>query len=352
MTERKPRVTSVDVARLAGVSQSAVSRAFTPGTSVSPAMRQRVLEAAQSLNYVPNSIARTLITQRSDIVAMVVGNMHNPFYVRLLDEISHALQRRGVQVLIFRVEDGSEVDEVLLPVLQYQVDGIAITSAQVSPKMAALCADRAIPVVMINRPLPGLPVHCVACDNVRGGRIAARALVEAGARRLAIMLGSPNAPGVQDRLLGFEQELAAMGVDPVPIATDCGQYTYAGGFTAALRLFAGSDGARRPDALFCQNDIMAIGAIDALRKRLGLRIPEDVMIIGFDDIPEASRPPYRLTTIRQPLDDLVARTVALLGLGEGEQKQAGPVCHLIPCRLIQRDTLRPQLDDRTAPAVA
>lgn len=143
-----------------------------------------------------------------------------------------------------------------------------------------------------------------------------------------------------------------MGVDPVPIATDCGQYTYAGGFTAALRLFAGSDGARRPDALFCQNDIMAIGAIDALRKRLGLRIPEDVMIIGFDDIPEASRPPYRLTTIRQPLDDLVARTVALLGLGEGEQKQAGPVCHLIPCRLIQRDTLRPQLDDRTAPAVA
>lgn len=339
MPFRKPSVTSIDVARLAGVSQSAVSRAFTPGTSVSAATRDRVLEAAQSLNYVPNSFARSLITRRSNIVAMVVGNMQNPFYVDLLDRVTCALQRRGAQVLVFRVDNDSEVDEALIPVLQYQVDGIAISSAHVSPKMADLCAARAIPVVMINRSAPNLPVRSIGCDNLLGARTAARALFEAGGQRFALMTGAPNAPGVEDRRKGFQQQLAEFGVDPTSIRIDCGHYSYTGGFSAALRLFGEAED--RPDALFCQNDIMAIGAIDALRECLCLRIPDDVMVFGFDDIPEASRPSYRLTTIRQPLEDMVSRIVAQFDLNDEESdSEPGPAELLVPGRLVQRETLR------------
>ena len=345
MTLRKPCVTSVDVARLAGVSQSAVSRTFTPGTSVSAATRHRVLEAAQSLSYVPNSFARSLITRRSNIVAMVVGNMQNPFYVALLDQVTCALQRRGAQVLVFRVDNDSEVDEALIPVLQYQVDGIAISAARVSPKMAELCDARAIPVVMINRSAPNLPVRSIGCDNLGGARVAARALFEAGGRRFAMITGASDAPGVRERKQGFAEKLAEVGVDPESIRIDCGNYSYTGGFSAALRVFG--DAGNRPDALFCQNDIMAIGAIDALRERLCLHIPDDVMVFGFDDIPEASRPPYRLTTIRQPLEEMVSRIVAQFGLDGDEKEPApGPVEQLVPGRLIQRETLRGSTAER------
>lgn len=188
----KTRATSIDVAKLAGVSQSAVSRAFTPGTSISRQARAKVLEAAQALNYVPNSFARSLITRRSNIIAMVVGDLKNPFYVQVLDETSKALQQRGVQVLVFRVANGSEVDAALLSVLQYQVDGMVITSAQVSSKMAELCAERGIAVVSFNRYVAGLQVNSVCCNNIHGARLAARALTDAGGSRFAMIIGDKD----------------------------------------------------------------------------------------------------------------------------------------------------------------
>jgi DNA-binding LacI/PurR family transcriptional regulator len=337
----KTRVTSIDVARLAGVSQSAVSRAFTPGTSISEQARAKVLEAARALNYVPNSIARTLITRRSDIVAMVVGDLQNPFYVQVLDDVTAALQQRGVQVLVFRVANGSEVDASLMTVLQYQVDGIVITSAQVSDRMAQICAERGIPVVMLNRFVTGLRVRTVCCNNVRGGRLAARTLIAAGGSRFAAIMGDLDAAAVLDRMLGFSDEIAASGFRPAAIRTDCGHYTYQGGYAAALRLFEGRTPASRPDALFCLNDIMALGALDALRGTLGLKVPDDVMVIGFDDIAEASRPGYRLTTIRQPLDQMIGHTMSLLGLDEPEANTTDSSALFIEGELIERATVRP-----------
>ncbi|MGF1626955.1 MAG: LacI family DNA-binding transcriptional regulator [Alphaproteobacteria bacterium] len=341
MTERKARVTSIDVARLAGVSQSAVSRAFTPGTSISVQTRRKVLAAAQALNYVPNSIARSLITRRSNMVAMVVGDLQNPFYCQVLDAVSQALQQRGVQVLVFRVALGSEVDAALMSVLEYQIDGMVITSAQVSAKMAELCAERDIPVVMVNRYVPGLRVHSVCCNNARGARLAAGALIEAGGSRFAAIIGTPDAALVQGRMLGFTSRVTAAGFDPAGIRTDCGHFSYQGGHDAALRLFADAPPATRPDALFCLNDIMAIGAMDALRHRLGLRVPEDVQVVGFDDIPEAARPGYRLTTIRQPLRRMVAKTMTLLRLDPDSAAASATdsTALFIEGDLIQRDTV-------------
>ena len=340
MAEGKARVTSIDVAKLAGVSQSAVSRAFTPGTSISQQARRKVLDAAQALNYVPNSIARSLITRRSNIIAMVVGDLKNPFYVQVLDEVSTVLQQRGVQVLVFRVANNSEVDAALLSVLQYQVDGMVITSAQVSCKMAQLCAERGIPVVSFNRYVAGLQVSSVCCNNVRGARLAARALAEAGGTRFAAIIGDLDKGAVEDRMFGFTDQLAASGFDPAGIRTDCGHYTYQGGYDSALRLFMAAED--RPDALFCLNDIMAMGAMDALRHGLGLRVPEDVMVVGFDDIPEASRPSYRLTTVRQPLRRMIAKTMTLLGLDTRAGKPAAETMALfVEGDLIQRATVGP-----------
>ncbi|MFT7288042.1 MAG: DNA-binding LacI/PurR family transcriptional regulator, partial [Halieaceae bacterium] len=304
--------------------------------SVSDATRKKVFRAAQALNYVPNSMARSLITARSNIIAMVVGDLSNPFYSAVLDQFSKELQEQGKHVLVFRVASGSEVDDALIHVLQYQVDGIILTSAQVSSKMAGLCLERGIPVVMFNRYVEGLPTDNVCCDNLKGGRLAAQALLDAGGARFAMIAGEREASTNRDRTRGFMRTLRSAGITAKDVHIAHGHYTYDGGYKAALALFS-ADG-ETPDALFCTNDIMALGALDALRYQLGYRVPEDVMVIGFDDIPEAARAPYRLTTIRQPREQMTAKTLELLDAGA--KTVAGPTTAYIEGTLVRRETLR------------
>jgi len=330
------RITSVDVAQKAGVSQSAVSRVFTPGSSVSEQIRGKVLRAARALNYVPNSIARSLITARSNIVAMVIGDLSNPFYNTVLDHFSRVLQEQGKHALVFRVAIGSEVDDALLSVLQYQVDGIIITSAQVSSKMAGLCLDRGIPVVMFNRYVEGLDTNNVCCDNLQGGRLAAHTLLKAGGSRFGLIAGEHNASTNRDRVNGFLAALAEAGVSMDKVVMQPGHYTYSGGYQAIQTMFAGEES--HPDAIFCTNDIMALGAMDALREECGLRVPDDVMMLGFDDIPEGARAPYRLTTIAQPLDDMILKTLDILNTDASEAEK-GSETYFLQGHLIKRDTV-------------
>ena len=177
---KKNITTSVDVAKLAGVSQSAVSRAFAPGGSIADATRDKVFEAASRLNYVPNSIARSLITRKSDIIAILVGDMENPFYTDVLDKFSRRIQDAGKQVLVFNVPPNADIDAALIKVMQFQVDGIVITSAQISTRLASICLSRNVPVVMFNRYVPGLQTFSVCCDNYNGGRLAADTLFQDG----------------------------------------------------------------------------------------------------------------------------------------------------------------------------
>ena len=334
------RATSFDVAALAEVSQSAVSRAFSPRSSIAPETRARVLEAARKLDYVPNRIASSLTTRRTNIVAVIVGDMSNPFYVQALHCIGRTLQTQGRQVLLFTVDRGGSADEVMRRVLQYQVDGVVLTSAQLSMRMTDRSLDRGVPIVLFNRYVPGHDAACVRCDNAHGGGLIAAAFLAAGGRRFAMITGDPGATTSQDRVRGFVTHLAQAGVPAADIVEACGNSTYEGGGAAALALL---DRPRRdwPDALFCINDIMALGAMDALRARLGAAIPEDLQVAGFDDIPQAAHLSYRLTTVAQPVDAMVAEALALLHLDRPAQRIERAIDRALPGKLVRRATLRP-----------
>jgi DNA-binding LacI/PurR family transcriptional regulator len=326
-------VTAKEVARELGVSQSTISRAFTKDASISADMRIRVMEASERLGYKPNAMARTLITRRSGIVGIVMGDLTNPFYPEVLEVLSKRLQQNNLQTLLFNVPPGQEVDDELPLLLQYQVDAVVITSATISSAMAKSCAARGIPVLLFNRYVPGSGVHAVSCDNYEGGRAVARYLVERGHRRLVYVAGKKDTSTTMDRERGFTEQLAELKLAlwGREEATD---YTHEQGRATALRLLRGK---RRPDAIFFANDIMAIGGLDAMRGELGLRVPEDVSVVGFDDIQMAGWPSHSLTTVRQPIGAMVEKTAQLLDLSAAG-KLPKPRSHLIPGQLIERSS--------------
>lgn len=332
------RVTSLDVAALAGVSQSAVSRAFTPGAPISQEKRQRILEAARKLNYVPNSIAASLTTRRTNMVAVILGDLDNPFYGQVLKTLITALQVQGRQILTFTVERGGDGDAALMRVLRYQVDGVIMTSAQLSTRMVSLCHDRGIPIVLFNRYIPGSDASVVRCDNVAGGRLMAEAFLHAGARSFAVLKGDPQGTTSQDRLRGFVDRLLEAGMPRSALLELEGQAVYHGGYTAVAHAF-GRERRSLPDALFGINDIMAMGAMDALRGELGLRIPEDIMVGGFDNTVGADRWPYRLTTVEQPIAEMVEKTLEILHLDEPGLPIEPGLDRQVSGRLIWRATI-------------
>jgi DNA-binding LacI/PurR family transcriptional regulator len=332
------RATSFDVAALAGVSQSAVSRAFTPGSSISEETRQKVLEAAKKLAYVPNSIASSLTTKRSNIVALILGDMNNPFYVHTLHAFSKRLQEQGRQVLIFTIERGTDADEAILHLLAYQVDAVVLTAAQISTRMTSLCHERGIPIVLFNRYIPGSDASGVRCDNAAGGRLIAEAFLAAGARSFAMLTGDPKGTTSADRVRGFVERLLEDGIRRSDIISVEGNSSYDSAFNATLSLFTDKN-RTRPDALFGINDIMAMGALDALKHRLNLRVPDDLMVAGFDDIPEGRRAPYQLTTVRQPIDQMVDEALTILHLDEPDQPIERGIDRPIVGKLIWRNTI-------------
>jgi len=288
----------IDVARLAGVSQAAVSRTFTPGASISEETQEKVLEAARILEYRPNAIARSLIRKSTRIIGVVVMRLSKPFYSRIIREFTRGLQAHGYWTLLFDIAYDGEADRTLPMALQYQVDGVVITSATLSSKLADEFARTGTPVVLFNRYASTGRTHVVRCNNYAGGRMVADALLDAGHERIAYVAGEEGSSTNQDRELGLVDRLQERGVQLWQRAE--GDYSYEAGYTAALQLLKDSE---RPDAIFCADDMTAIGAMDAARYELGLSIPEDLSVIGFDDIPMAAWSAYSLTTIRQPFGE-------------------------------------------------
>ncbi|PZW41382.1 DNA-binding LacI/PurR family transcriptional regulator [Humitalea rosea] len=307
MSQRRP-VTAQDVARLAGVSQSAVSRCFTPGASAAPQMRERVEAAARSLGYRPNLIARSLITRRSRIIGVALGYLHNQFYPAVLEALSEALQAIGYQVLLFTAPQEGDADPRIADILRYQVDGLVLASASLSSRLAAECRASGVPVVLFNRTTAGDDgTESVSGDNEAGAAMIAAFLVAGGHRRLAYVAGLENSSTNRDRQRGFCAALAAHGLAPPRIVA--GGYDHTQAQRAAALLFASGD---PPDAVFCANDHMALAVMDAARHSHGLRVPDDVSIIGFDDTAPASWPSFSLTSFSQPVAEMVAATVGLL----------------------------------------
>lgn len=302
------KATAQDVARLAGVSQSAVSRVFTPGASASKKTIEKVRAAAEQLGYRPNVLARGLITGRTRMIGLVVAYLDNQFYPVALELLSRALQARGYHILVFMAENATErVAEVMQELLDYQVDGIVTASVAISNDLAARCHAAGIPVVLFNRGQDDPRLSEVTSDNLAGGRRAAEYLLAKGHRRIAHVAGWLGASTGRDRARGFTEALARAGQAPVAVIDGMFSREVAG--QAARDLFSGPE---RPDAVFVGSDHMAFAVMDVLRHELGLSIPGDVSVIGFDDVPMAAWSSYDLTTIRQPVGAMVGATVDLL----------------------------------------
>ncbi len=337
----KVAVTSLHVARLAQVSQSAVSRTFTPGASVSEQTRTKVNDAARQLGYRPNAIARSLITKKSRIIGVVMSQLDNQFYPVVLEKLSQRLRRDGYHVLLF-INDGDESDGVLAEILQYQVDGIVMASTVLSSALARDCADAGSPVVLFNRMSRQAanelhPASAVTSDNEAGARMVARHLVAGGHQRIAYLAGLEASSTNLDRERGFREELAHLGTRIHSRAV--GNYSFEGAQRAARELFAA--GHDRPDAVFVGSDHMAIAVMDVLRTELGLKVPDDVSVVGFDNVPQAAWGAYQLTSVEQPVDLMIEATATLLR--EQIDSTATPHAITVPCRLVVRASSRKAL---------
>ena len=302
----RAKVTSTDVARHAGVSQSAVSRVFTPGASVSKKTADKVRASAEELGYRPNVLARSLITGQSKIIGLIVAYLDNQFYPDALERLSKALQDKGYHLLVFIASGtGEDVDRVVDELMDYRVDGIITASVGMSDEITTRCESADIPVVLFNRGQDDVRLSSVTSANVEGGREIAEFLLAGRHQRIAHITGWTGASTGRDRRDGFLQGLANAGVEPVAVLD--GHFRRKEAAEAAREMF---EEGYHPDAIFVGNDHMACAVMDELRGTLGLRVPEDVSVVGYDDVPLAAWGAYDLTTLRQPSNQMVEATVA------------------------------------------
>ncbi len=304
------KITSLQVAQLAGVSQSAVSRVFTPGASVSKKTEEKVRKAAAALGYRPNVLARAMVSGKSRIIGLVVAYLDNYFYPEALEKLSSALQEQGYHVLIFMASrTAGNIDDVMEEILDYQVDGVILASVAMSSDIATRCQQAGVPVVLFNRSQDIDGITSVTSDNYAGGRKVAEFFVAAGHNRIAYIAGWQGASTQRDREAGFRAALSDAGRSLY--AHEVGEFHTENARLAARRMFD-IDPKDRPDAVFVANDHMALAVMDVIRFELGLRVPEDVSVIGYDDVPQAGWLAYNLTTIRQRANLMVAETVDAL----------------------------------------
>jgi len=323
----------VDVAKLAGVSQAAVSRVFTPGTSVSETTRAKVMAAVEQLGYRPNVIARSLVSNSTNIIGLVVKRFTNPFYAQMIQDFTRALQEHGYWSLVLNISENKELEEALPMALQYRVDGLIITSATLSSQLADECARSGTPVVMFNRYAAQGDANVVCCDNIQGGMMVADAFVDAGCSRIAFIAGEESSSTNRDREAGFIKRLQERG-QVLSFRESAGDYSYELGYQAADRLLQGEN---RPDAVFCASDLIAMAMLDLARCKLNIKVPEELSIIGFDDIPSAAWPGYDLTTVRQPFGQLVDSTIQVL-LDAISNPGMETVQKMVPPKLIWRNS--------------
>lgn len=302
------KITSAEVARLAGVSQSAVSRVFTPGASASKKTIEKVRQAARELGYRPNVLARAVVSGKSRIIGLVVAYLNNQFYPEALEKLTNALQERGYHVLVFMAsQTAGNIDDVVEEILDFQVDGIVAASVALSSDLSARCRSAGVPMVLFNRYQDDPAMSAVTSDNRAGGRKVAEFLLAGGHEKIGYIAGWEGASTQRDREAGFVEALNAAGHQLH--AREVGDFVTEKAQAATRRMF---DCADRPDAVFVANDHMALAVMDTLRFELGLNVPGDVSVVGYDDVTVASWPAYDLTTVRQPANRMVSETVDIL----------------------------------------
>ena len=316
--------TSYDVARHAGVSQAVVSRAFQTVSPISPYTRARVLASATELGYQPNAVARSLITKRSGLAGVLLTEATQRDTPEVLILLAQALLQQGFQPLLFPCTQEVEGSAVLNKALSFGVDGI-LSCVSLSSADLARARLRQRPVVLFNRHGLDPTTLSVACDHASATRLLASRLVAAGHRRFAVVTGPAEAPVSSLRVNSFVARLEELGVESVQRFE--GDYHYESGHTAGIRLLGPSNVNRRgkrPEVVFCANDAMALGVLDAARFALMMRVPSDVSVVGFDDIPAGRRPAYLLSTVRQPFEDMASAATLMFRQSVDDMEVAQP----------------------------
>lgn len=327
-------VTLKDVAMRAGVSRAAVSRTFTDGASVSTQMRAKVEKAANELGYAPNALASSLTTGRTKLIGLVVNNFHNPLMLEVFDLFTRGLQDRGLRPLLVNLTEATNPTDSLRMLRQYSVDGVIVASSTLPATFAQAFKDADLPVVHAFGRYSASPgVHVVGIDNVACGRMAAEALVGRGYRRVGFLGGPRTASSTEDRVAGFLGHLAQHREINVT-ASFARDYTFDAGREEMQHLLQHQPA----EAYFCGDDLLAVGALSAVEET-GLVVPRDIGFIGLNDMEMSRWPAIGLTTIHQPVAQIIEKAIDLV-VATIEQPDRDPEIRLFPCHIVERRTLR------------
>jgi LacI family transcriptional regulator len=335
MPPPRSRITSRDIAREAGVSQPTVSRALRGDPRVADATAALVQATARRLGYVPDPAGRSLSTRRTRTAAIVVADLANPFYPELVEALHEELGRAGYRAVLLNERTDSRHDDGVAALLRGgAVDGAIVATATLDEPTRALLDSEPAPIVLLNRTVDDVERDVVVSDNRGGGALAAELLAGLGHERIGVVSGPPATSTARDRDAGFAVALRERGIALDPGLRRAGDYSHRSGYQWCLELL---ELAQPPTAIFCGNDVIALGALDAAR-RLGVAVPEQLSIVGFDDISLAGWESFRLTTVRQPLAAMAheaARTLVWrIDAADGEP----PRRTVFPTELIQRAT--------------
>lgn len=295
-------INAKDVAKLAGVSQSSVSRVFFGGASVSENTRKKVLAAAEELGYSPNEFARSLITNKTRIIGLVMKGVKNPFYPQVLKEFTSHFKKLGYSILFVHTNNDEIQKEDVETLLNYSVAGVIITDATLSLKVTEDFKKNKIPLVLFNRKVEGQNCFTVGTDNLAASRKIAEYLIQKGCSDMVYISGERNTSTSIEREKGFSEVLEKHQLVYQQYDSD---FSYEGGYNTAKTIIQKG---KIPSAFFVANDIMALGVLDALRQN-NIQVPAETKVVGFDNIDMAGWPIYSLTTWEQPISEMVEKTV-------------------------------------------
>jgi len=334
----RSRPTIKDVAARAGVSRQTVSRVINNKGEVSDATRARVLAAVDELGYRPNAAARSMVVGRTCTLGCISPSLTDYTFASIIDHAQAEARRLGYFIFTGSAPNVADVKPLLEEMLHRQVDGLIVLNPRADERYRHFqpLIEKGMAVLYLNNTPHGEPVSSVHCDDLDGGYQATRYLIERGHTAIATILGPDNEECTSDRLDGYRRALSEAGLTANPSLTERGDWSATSGYQATQRLLS----ADQPfSAIFAQNDRMAVGAIRALRKA-DLCVPDDVSIIGFDDIPLASYFDPPLTTLRQPTVESGAQAARLLV--ETIQNPGRPPEQIsIKARLVERASCAP-----------
>lgn len=299
--------TSQDVARAAGVSQPTVSRVLHNNANVKPETRERVLKALRDLNYVPDGLARAMVTRKTGTVGVVVEDITNPFYPEVVEALCRELAGAGHRMTLWNSGKAGEPGAIEA-IRQKLVDGVIFTTATAESKVLKEAVRQGSPVTLLNRYVEGIDCDRVTADNIGGGRLIADYLLDHGHVRIGLISGLATASTAIERETGFREGLKDRGVQLDGALQLQGGFSHRLSYQAMRRMLSLP---HPPTAVFCANDLSAFGAVDAARA-LDAEVPEDVWVVGFDDIEMASWEAFDLTTVRQPIPEMARVAVNLL----------------------------------------